>query len=77
MQKSASLAKIIKFHRKKAQLTQARLAQLAGVGKTTVFDIENGKINTQLNIILSILEVLNIKLVFESPIMRLLENENV
>jgi HTH-type transcriptional regulator/antitoxin HipB len=77
MQKSPSLAKLIKFHRKKAQLTQARLAELAGVGKTTVFDIENGKINVQFNIILSVLEILNIKLVFESPIMHLMENENV
>jgi len=77
MQKSPSLAKLIKFHRKKAQLTQVRLAELAGVGKTTVFDLENGKINVQFNIILSILEILNVKLFFESPIMHLMENENV
>ena len=77
MRKTFPLAKLIKFHRKKAELTQARLAKLAGVGKTTVFDIENGKINVQLNKILSILEVLNIRLNFESPIMHLVENDNV
>ena len=33
------LGLFIKEHRKKAGLTQLQLANLAGVGKTTVFDI--------------------------------------
>ena len=35
-----TLAKIVRFHRKKAKLTQENLAKLAGVGKTAVFDLE-------------------------------------
>ena len=34
------LGALVKDHRKKAGLTQLELANLAGVGKTTVFDIE-------------------------------------
>ena len=34
------LAQIIKFHRKKSGLSQAKLAVLSGVGKTVIFDIK-------------------------------------
>jgi transcriptional regulator with XRE-family HTH domain len=37
------IGNIIRFHRKKSGLTQKALADIAGVGKTVVFDIENGK----------------------------------
>ncbi|MDI6033918.1 helix-turn-helix domain-containing protein [Flavobacterium sp. LB2P84] len=37
------LGLFIKEHRKQAGLTQLELANLAGVGKTTVFDIEKNK----------------------------------
>ena len=37
------LGSMVKNHRKKAGLTQLELANLAGVGKTTVFDIEKNK----------------------------------
>ena len=37
------LGALVKDHRKKAGLTQLELANLAGVGKTTVFDIEKNK----------------------------------
>ncbi len=30
----------VRFHRKKCGLSQLQLANLAGIGKTTVFDIE-------------------------------------
>jgi y4mF family transcriptional regulator len=53
--------------RKKAALTQQQLAQLAGVGKTVVFDIEKGKETVQLNTLLKILETLNIKLSLKTP----------
>jgi HTH-type transcriptional regulator / antitoxin HipB len=63
------LGKIVRFHRKKAGLSQFELARLAGVGKTAVFDIEKGKDSVQLDTILKILTVLNIKMKFESPLM--------
>jgi len=38
-----NLGALVKEHRKKAGLTQLELANLAAVGKTTVFDIEKIK----------------------------------
>ena len=58
---------MIRYFRKQSGLSQQQLAQLAGVGKTVVFDIENGKITIQLDSLLKILAVLNIKLQFETP----------
>lgn len=62
------LGTFIKDHRKKAGLTQLELADLAGIGKTTVFDIEKNKETIRFNNLLSILQVLNIKLEFKSPL---------
>lgn len=64
------LGKIIRFHRKKSRLTQQELANLAGVGKTVVFDIEKGKRSIQMDTLMKILNVLNIRLQFESPLMQ-------
>lgn len=66
-----SFGKIIRFHRKKAGLTQIELAKLSGVGKTVVFDVENGKQTIQLNSLLKICKVLNITLDFKSPLMKI------
>lgn len=73
---SKQIAKIIIFHRKKSKLTQKQLADLAGVGKTVVFDIEKGKETVQLNSLLKVLSVLNIKLEMRSSLMHLMEIEN-
>ena len=53
---------IVRFHRKRAGLTQKQLANLAGVRKTAVFDIEKGKITIRMNTLLAIISVLNISL---------------
>lgn len=63
-----SLALAIKYHRNQAGLTQAQLAQFAGVGKTAVYDIEHKKATVQLATILKILEVLNIQLLVDAPL---------
>lgn len=62
------LGALVKDHRKKAGLTQLELANLAGVGKTTVFDIEKNKETIRWNSLMAVLQVLNIKLEFKSPI---------
>lgn len=62
------LGTFIKDHRKKAGLTQLELADLAGVGKTTVFDIEKNKETVRLNNLFAVLRVLNIKVEFKSPL---------
>lgn len=69
------IAKIIKYHRKKAGLTQKELAQFAEVGRTVIHDIENGKQTIQLDTLTKILNVLNIKINFTSPLMEFYENE--
>lgn len=62
------LGTLVKDHRKKAGLTQLELANLAGVGKTTVFDIEKNKETARWNNLMSVLQVLNIKVEFKSPL---------
>lgn len=63
------LGRIIRDHRKYSGLTQGKLAQLAGVGKSAVFDVEHGKTTTQIDTLLKILKVLNIKMIFSGPLM--------
>jgi y4mF family transcriptional regulator len=64
-----SLAQLIKSHRKKAELAQAQLAKLAGVGKTVVWDIENGKESVQWDTLKKIFRVLNITVEWRSPLL--------
>lgn len=73
---SGQLAQIIRFHRKKAGITQVELADLAGLGKTVIFDLENGKQSVRLDTLLKVLHVLNIHIKFHSPLMHLLEKDH-
>jgi len=71
------LANIIRKHRKAAGLSQLQLAEMAGVGKTVVFDIEKGKETVQLNTLRKILKVLNINVQLTSQLMdQILSDEN-
>ncbi len=70
------LSEVIRIHRKKSGLTQKGLADLAGVGKTVIYDIEKGKETIRFDTIKKILSVLNIKIKFESPLMKLMEAIN-
>lgn len=63
------LGNIIREHRKNAGLTQIQLAKIAGVGKTVVFDVENGKESIRFNTLTKILDVLNIRINFKSPML--------
>ena len=40
---SLEIGKLVFFHRKKSGLSRNQLAELAGVGKTLIYDLENGK----------------------------------
>ena len=64
-----TLARIIRRHRKAAKISQLQLAEMAGVGKTVVFDIEKGKETIKLTTLRKILKVLNIKVILVSPLM--------
>ena len=63
------IADIVLFHRKKAELSRNELADLAGVGKTVVFDIEHGKATVQYQSLAKVLETLNVKMTLQSPLM--------
>jgi HTH-type transcriptional regulator / antitoxin HipB len=69
------LADIIRKHRKAAGLSQLQLAEMAGIGKTAVFDLEKGKETVQLNTLRKILLVLNIKVQLTSPLMNKILND--
>jgi HTH-type transcriptional regulator / antitoxin HipB len=68
------LGKVIRFHRKQAGLTQLELARLANVGKTLVFDVEKGKLTVRYQALKQVLDALNIKLQWESPLRASFEN---
>jgi len=60
---------IIRQHRRLSGLSQTELARLSGVGKTVVFDIEHGKETIQLDTLRKVLAALNIRMVFQSPVL--------
>jgi y4mF family transcriptional regulator len=62
------LAEIIRDARKAAGLTQKELAEHAGVAKNLVYDLEKGKITVRYENILKVLDVLNIKIKYLSPL---------
>ena len=61
------ISKIVRYFRKESGLSQQALAQLAGIGKTAVFDIEKGKETVQLNTLLKVFNVLNIQIILNTP----------
>jgi y4mF family transcriptional regulator len=67
MEKTNEIAEMIKMHRKAAGLSRIQLSEIAGVGKTVIYDIEKGKETVRLDNLLKILKSLNIKLTLTSP----------
>lgn len=70
-------SQMILFHRRKSGLSREGCARLAGVGKTVIYDMEHGKASVQLDTVLKVLHVLNIKIEFSSPLMHLFESEKI
>ena len=60
--RSEQLGDLITFHRKKAGLTQVGLAELSGVSRSVVQDLEAGKGRTVWVHVEAILSVLNVEL---------------
>ncbi len=65
---AGEIGEVVRRHRKTAGLTQPELADLAGVGKSAVFDIEKGKATVRLETLLRVLAALNIELTWRSPL---------
>jgi len=70
------LHNVILYHRKQAKLSRNELAELAGVGKTVIYDLEKGKKTVKWSTILTILQALNIDIKFQSPLMEEYEKSN-
>jgi HTH-type transcriptional regulator / antitoxin HipB len=68
MKNVKELGNLIRENRKNAGLSQIELAQLAGIGKTSVFDIEKGKESVKLKTLIAVLKVLNIEVIIKSPL---------
>lgn len=62
------LGEFIRIHRRRAGLTQIQLADLAGIGKATVYSIEKGRTTFQIDSLLAVLTMLNIDIRFYSPL---------
>ena len=73
---AVNIGAVIQKTRKKAGLSQKELADLAGVGKTTVFDIENGKDSVRFANIQKLCATLNISLWLRDPFGNESEVEN-
>ena len=70
------MSEIVLFHRKKSGLTRNELADIAGVGKTVIYDIEKGKETIQFSTLQKVLQALNIKITFTSPLMEVLNERS-
>lgn len=63
-----SLGAIVRRHRKLGGLSRERLAEIAGVGKTVIYDIEHGKASVRYSTVKKVLDALNIRIRFISPL---------
>ena len=64
------IGKIIKFHRKYAGISRESLAEISGLGKTSIYDIEKGKETVKIQTLLKVFKALNISIEVNSPIMK-------
>ena len=70
------MSEIVLFHRKKSGLSRNQLADIAGVGKTVIYDIEKGKETIRYSTLQKVLKALNIQIVFTSPLMEVLNEKS-
>ncbi len=64
---SSDVAKAVRGAREARGLTQKELADLAGIGKTALFDLEHGNPGVRLSTLLSVLRVLDLHLEMADP----------
>lgn len=62
------LGLFLRNHRKQTGLSQEKFAQMVGIGKTVVYDLEKGKETVQLSSLNKILKGLNIDVNLVSPL---------
>jgi len=62
------LGSLVRFHRKRARLSQLELAMMAGVSRKVIQDLEGGRDAVSWRNVLAVLEVLNVRLRPEGPL---------
>ena len=60
-----TLSEVMKIRRKTLSLSQQDLAEMAGIGLSTIKDIERGQGNPSLVTVSKILEVLGMEMIFQ------------
>ena len=71
-----NIGEVVFFHRMKSGLTRNQLAEIAGVGKTMIYNIEKGKKSFRYDSLEKIFAILNVSIKFTSPIIdQMSENE--
>ena len=70
------IGRVVTEHRKAAGLSRADLADLAGVGKTALFDLEHGKATVRFETLRRVLDALNISINLDSPLMAQLDERS-
>lgn len=68
-EKMATLGRVIRFHRKKARISATQLALIAGIGKTALYDIEQGHAGCRMETLMKICSALNITITLDGPLM--------
>ena len=66
MEQVAPFGEIVHWHRKESGLNQQELADMAGVGTSSVYDIERGKMTVRYATLFKVCTVLNISIEFNS-----------
>jgi DNA-binding XRE family transcriptional regulator len=64
------LASLIRWHRRRAGLSQVELARFAGVSRYVVQDLETGTGRTAWGRVLPVLQALNLRLQPEGPLVK-------
>lgn len=68
-EKMATLGRVIRFHRKKARISATQLALIAGIGKTALYDLEQGQAGCRMETLMKICSALNITIALDGPLM--------
>jgi y4mF family transcriptional regulator len=73
---NSKIGEIVLLHRKQSGLSRNQLADLAGVGKTVIYDIEKGKETIRFSTLQKVFKALNIRIDFTSPLMEVLNEKS-
>jgi transcriptional regulator with XRE-family HTH domain len=64
-----TLGQVVRFHRERAKLSRRELSRLSEVSETAIYDVEHDKPTVRLSTVTRLLDVLNVRISFSSPLM--------